>query len=128
MRTLFRSFVSVAFCFPLLADQASIPLGGCGDWKAVFNDHSRTLSVTGACQFRTGGYTVTLVKANRSGTKPAILVLYKTIEEPSGMAIQQISTVPVAYRETNSKEYKQIEIRARKSSKDRVLIEVTRED
>jgi hypothetical protein len=57
------------------------------------------LRVRGECAFPTPGFKVTLKRKEPQGINPAILVLEKTVVNPTGLEPQLVTTIVVEYEE-----------------------------
>ena len=84
-----------------LADVAS------QDWSAVF-DGGR-LRVTGLCIVPTTGYGIELRRHATQQVKHELL-LDLVVEKPTGIVLQVVTGVPVAYEETSDRRYDRVSI------------------
>jgi hypothetical protein len=87
--------------------------GKCTDWKAWHDNQPpgpARLYVTGKCTFPTNGYKVELKPHVPQGINPAIYILDKVVNKPSGPAEDVITTVEVRYEEKTSKHYTEVNI------------------
>ncbi len=85
----------------------------CTDWKAVHDFMPPTparLRVSGRCTFPTPGFKVTLTKKQPQGINPNILILEKTVQAPTGVEPQLVTTIAVNYEEKTDKHYIEISI------------------
>lgn len=78
--------------------------GACGNWKAWRDPQPphTTLYVTGKCRFPTTGYTVKLRPVIPQGINPAVRILERIVDGPTGPVKKEITVVTVDYVEENS--------------------------
>lgn len=84
----------------------------CSNWK-VWHDRmpgsEPTVHVVGICMVP-GGYSVKLERAEPQGFNPSILLLNSIVEEPIGLASQDIREEEVRYTEKTRMSYTQVTI------------------
>lgn len=68
------------------------------------------LTVRGAVETPTPGYTVTLTEAVPQGINPVILLLRLELTPPTGIVPQHVVTVPVEYEKETDFKYTQVTI------------------
>ena len=76
--------------------------GRCENWTAWIDRQPPgppTLHVHGECEFRTGGFTVTLHRHEPQGINPRDLLLDKVVEPPTGPVTDALTRVEVTYTE-----------------------------
>jgi hypothetical protein len=85
----------------------------CGGWNATFHSErygSGELKVHGECTFPTPGFKVHLEKKSPQGINPAILLLEKIVEAPTGIEPQRVVTIPVSFAEHTNTQYDEVQI------------------
>jgi hypothetical protein len=78
------------------------------EWTATL--HSSKLKVHGTIKFPTTGYKVALKKQEPQGINPAILLLAKTVTDPTGVVADHITAVDVHFNEHTTVHYKEVQI------------------
>ena len=87
--------------------------GKCSGWKA-WHDRmpggSATLHVQGKCTFPTTGYKVKLVPHVPQGINPAVYILDRVVQVPTGLVSQMVTTEKVEYEEKTNAHYQEVYI------------------
>jgi hypothetical protein len=69
-----------------------------------------TLHVQGECTFPTSGYKVELVPHVPQGINPAIYILDRVVQVPTGIVSQMVTTEKVQYEEKTNAIYREVRI------------------
>jgi len=88
-------------------------INSCTGWKAIHDfmpPKPARLRVSGQCTFPTPGFKVTLKKKQPQGINPNILILEKTVQPPTGIEPQVVTTIPVNYEENTDQHYSEVSI------------------
>jgi hypothetical protein len=93
-------------------------LHGCNckenSWSAILDKmppERPRLTVKGICTCPTGGFKPSLKKAIPQGINPSILILDLEAVAPTGIVNQMVTDSEVTYREDDSPNYQEVEIR-----------------
>jgi hypothetical protein len=66
------------------------------------------LTVRGECTFPTPGFKVTIKRKQPQGINPTILILEKTVVNPTGLEPQIVTTMSVEYEEKTDQHFLEI--------------------